>query len=337
MKNIRRWLPPVILAIIVQQAIRLVTDISMDNTFWITPAQHLKEFFISIPFFYFLDWRIRKFLKDSKYEHNNRKQMYKEYILWMVYLFFGVIISVFIIHQILDLPDYLRDYVFAVATTVPILLLYYIWIKNSFIENRFTEQIIQMEKLKTEKLETDMKFLKAQYHPHFLFNALNTIYFQVDDDNDPAKESIELLSDLLRYQIYNSDTQVTLKHEINFIQTYIRFQKLRMESNVTINQYIDTDDNEIKIHPLLFQPLLENAFKHLDGELQIDFYVTQQVGKIVFTVINSIAGFDKTEKNKGIGIDNLKQRLSILYPGKHELTTEVEGKTFHAQLAINPN
>lgn len=68
MKNIRRWLSPVILAIIVQQAIRLVTDISMDNTFWITPAQHLKEFFISIPFFYFLDWRIRKFLNNSKYE-----------------------------------------------------------------------------------------------------------------------------------------------------------------------------------------------------------------------------------------------------------------------------
>jgi len=334
MQNFLRWISPAILAFFCQQAIRLVTDISIDNTFWVTPSQHLKEILISIPLFYILDWWMRKYLAKKKYNSGERKETYKEYLLWTGYLFIAVIIIVVITHRILDLNEYLRDYVFAVATLVPILLVYYTLIRNGFIQKRFTQQNLQLEKIRSEKLETDLRFLKAQYHPHFLFNALNTVYFQVDDNNQQARDSIELLSSLLRYQIYNSDELVTLEGEINFLNTYLSFQKLRMDSEATINQYIKTEDNQVKIYPLLFQPLLENAFKHLDGE-RIDFYITQQGNTIIFTAENSIAHSDKEEKRKGIGLQNLQQRLSILYPGKHELSTEIRENTFHAHLRIN--
>ena len=334
MQNLRRWISPLILAIICQQAIRFVTDISMSNTFWVVPSQHLKEFFISIPLFYLLDWSIRLFLKKNKYDHSNLKEIYKEYLLLTVYLLISITLIVFITHRILDLTDYFRDYVFAAVTVIPILLLYYTLIRNDFIEKKFSNQNLQLEKIKSEKLETDLRFLKAQYHPHFLFNALNTVYFQVDEKNYQAKESLELLSDLLRYQIYNADEPVTLEQEINFLQTYLRFQKLRMDENILVKQHIETENNQLKIYPLLFQPLLENAFKHLDGELQIDIHVTQKNNTITFTAINSITDTEKTNSSKGIGLGNLRKRLSILYPENHTLSTEIKGMFFQAQLII---
>ncbi len=336
MYNFEKWVTPLILNIICQQAIRLVTDIPIDNTFWVTPSQHLKELIVGIPFFYFFDWRIRVFLEKDRYDHTHWKTKVNEYLFWAIFFFIGIIICVFYIHRVLDLSDRFRDYVFAVMTCVPILLLYYTFRRNQVDKKRFDDQNLELQKIKASKLEADLKFLKAQYHPHFLFNALNTVYFLVDEKNVSAKESLELLSTLLRYQLYDADELVTLEDELHFLRVYVSFQKLRIDEGTIVNTTIETQNNNVKMHSLLFQPLLENAFKYVDGDLHIDIQLTQQDDMIIFRVENSIIpDCSDFTKGKGIGIANLRQRLSILYPNKHILTIEMKDNKFQAILSID--
>jgi len=322
------------LAVVCQQAIRLATDISIDNTFWVTPLQHLIEFIISIPFFYFIDWRIHVFHSKNTYLNKTAKIIAGEYILWTFYFFIWINIYVIIAHRILNLPEYFRDYMFATVTCVPILLFYYTLIRNEYNKKKLVEQSLELEKIKAAKLETDMKLLKNQYHPHFLFNALNTIYFQVEDRNVAAKESIELLSGLLRYQLYNSDRPVTLEEEIGFLQSYIRFQQLRADDEISVNFQVEMDDGGKEIHPLLFHPLVENAFKYVDGKFRIDININQQVDTIIFHTSNTITGYPQPGRRTGIGLINLQQRLSILYPGKYDLVIGKEQGIFNVTLTL---
>ncbi|MDU1891346.1 MAG: histidine kinase [Dysgonomonas sp.] len=329
-----KWISPIILAVICQQAIRLVTDISMDNTFWVTPSQHSVEFIISIPFYYFINWRIHVFQAENTYENKDKKGIIREYVLWAFLFLILINIYVIIAHRILNLPEYFRDYMFATVTCVPILLFYYTLIRNEHNKRKLDEQKLEFERLKTAQLETEMKFLKAQYHPHFLFNALNTIYFQVEETNISAKESIEFLSGLLRYQLYDAEEVVTLDDELQFLNTYISFQKLRIEEGIRVDFSEEIDDKKTKIHPLLFHPLLENAFKYVDGEFSIKIKISQQNNVIVFDIANTIVSYSASEQKTGIGLTNLKQRLSILYPNKHKLLIDSRQDIFTAALII---
>lgn len=110
-----------------------------------------------------------------------------------------------------------------------------------------------------------------QYHPHFLFNALNTIYFLIDEENEEAIEAVELLSDLLRYQLYDINMKVTIEEEIDYLRTYIQFQRLRMTKRLQFEESFNPELTGQKIHPLLFLPLLENAFKYIGGAYRIKY------------------------------------------------------------------
>lgn len=337
MQNFQRWVSPLLLALVSQQVIRLVTDVPASHTFWGSPSQHIEELLLSIPVCYLGDWDMRRYLKKRKYDPADRQGVAKEYLYWFAYFTFAMTVTVFLIHRILGLTDYVRDYILAVFTIVPLLLLYYTWIRHDFIRQKFTEQQLQLEKIKSEKLETELKFLKSQYHPHFLFNALNTVYFLVEEENEPAKESIELLSDLLRYQIYTVDEPVTLEEELGFLDKYLRFQRLRMDEDIRIEAHLDIENKKVRLHPLLFQPLLENAFKHLEGNARIDFYVRQKDDCLTFTTSNPTGPGGEAAARKGIGLENLRQRLAILYPGRHTLSTELNDKAFLARLTIQTN
>jgi len=292
------------------------------------------ELIISIPFFYFIDWRIRVYQAKNTYD-KGKKDIIREYALWTFYFFIGINVFVVFTHQVLNLREYFRDYMFATVTCVPILLFYYTLIRNGNNKKKLDDQNLELEKVKAAKLEVDMKFLKAQYHPHFLFNALNTIYFQVDDNNVSAKESIELLSQLLRYQLYDSEKLVTLEDELSFFNAYIRFQKLRIDDDIEVDFEVKIDDNKIKIHPLLFHPLLENAFKYVDGKFHIDIKINQHDNTIVFRITNTIISYPEPEQKTGIGLNNLRQRLSILYPNKHELSINKGQDIFTVELIID--
>src|SRR5258708_26477704 len=134
------------------------------------------------------------------------------------------------------------------------------WLK-AYVDNK-----VQLEKVTNEHLETELKFLKAQYHPHFLFNALNTIYFQMDEDMEGAKRSIEKFSELLRYQLYDQQQQVPVMQEIEYLQSFIDLQKIRSTDKLKLKVDFDKNLNGQLVYPLLFLPLVENAFKFIVGK-----------------------------------------------------------------------
>jgi LytS/YehU family sensor histidine kinase len=227
------------------------------------------------------------------------------------------------------------DYILVNFTAIPLTLIYYTIIRSDYSYKSQNEQTLQLEKLKSDHLDSELKLLKAQYHPHFLFNALNTVYFQVDEENNAAKKTIELLSDLLRYQLYDIDRMVSVGQEIDYMKTYISFQQLRMNERLVLNDHFDLASKERYIHPLLFQPLLENAFKYVGGEYWININLVSENNKIIFTVQNAISPIKQAnKKNSGIGIENLKRRLELLYSKKHNLKIIQKEDTFFAELAI---
>jgi len=205
------------------------------------------------------------------------------------------------------------------------------WLR-AYVDNK-----VQLEKVTNEHLETELKFLKAQYHPHFLFNALNTIYFQMDEDMPGAKRSIEKFSELLRYQLYDQQQQVPVMQEIEYLQSFIELQKIRSTDKLKLNVDFDKQLNGQLVYPLLFLPLVENAFKFVGGEYQMKIEAKLVQDSIEFRVENSVPTLltQVEPKAGGIGLENLKRRLDLLYPGKHSLSLEKKDNNFIADLKIN--
>jgi hypothetical protein len=204
-----------------------------------------------------------------------------------------------------------------------------IWLK-AYVDNK-----MQLEKMATEHLQTELKFLKAQYHPHFLFNALNTIYFQMDEDHEGAKRSIEKFSELLRYQLYDQQLQVPVMQEIEYLQSFIDLQKIRSTDKLKLNVEFDKKLNGQLVYPLLFLPLVENAFKFVGGAYNMTIGAKFEDGSIEFRVENSVPELKQApQKAGGIGLENLKRRLDLLYPGKHSLNLEKKDDHFIAELKV---
>lgn len=203
------------------------------------------------------------------------------------------------------------------------------WLK-AYVDNK-----VQLEKVTNEHLETELKFLKAQYHPHFLFNALNTIYFQMDEDHEGAKRSIEKFSELLRYQLYDQQLQVPVMQEIEYLQTFIDLQKIRSTDKLKLNVDFDKKLNGQLVYPLLFLPLVENAFKFVGGDYKMAIEAKVEGDNIGFRVENSVPELKQVpQKAGGIGLENLKRRLDLLYPGKHSLRLEKKDDHFTAELKV---
>jgi len=203
------------------------------------------------------------------------------------------------------------------------------WLK-AYVNNK-----MQLEKLTNDHLETELKFLKAQYHPHFLFNALNTIYFQMDEDVAGAKKSTELLSSLLRYQLYDQQQQVPIKQELEYLQDYIQLQKIRASQKMLLTVAFDESLADQQVYPLLLLPLVENAFKYVGGEYKIDISACINEKGLIFKVYNDVPATMKLKNHySGIGHENLKRRLELLYPNKHRLIAGGEADSYIAQLEL---
>jgi sensor histidine kinase YesM len=215
-------------------------------------------------------------------------------------------------------------------------IIYYGIARTNILLKAYVDSKLQLEKVTTEHLQTELKFLKSQYHPHFLFNALNTIYFQMDEDLAGAKRSIEKFSELLRYQLYDQQQQVPVIQEIEYLESFIELQKIRSTDKLKLTVKFDPLLNQQLVYPLLFLPLVENAFKFVGGgyELLISAELTDE--NISFYVENSIP-LTSTSNNKagGIGLENLERRLKLLYPDKHELKFEQKNDQFKAELKLN--
>ena len=206
-------------------------------------------------------------------------------------------------------------------------------IELTHFANKKEKAAISIEK---EKLDTEIKFLKSQINPHFLFNSLNNIYSMLPKGEGGAKDYLMKLSDSLRYMIYETDDdKVLLTDEIDYIKNYISLEKLRLE-NDSVNFSLSGNSDGLLIAPLLLIPLIENCFKHLDKEnpfVTIDIHIEETLLKL--TTRNSM---DTINNEGGVGLSNLKERLHLLYPEKHQLNTKVEGKDHvgYLQLYLSP-
>lgn len=202
----------------------------------------------------------------------------------------------------------------------------------------------QLHEVENEKISTELAFLRSQINPHFLFNVLNTIYFQIHKENSEARSSVEKLSEMLRYQLYECTTDmIDISREIAYIENYVNVQKLRMEAGTDLRIALPGDIGSFKIAPLLILPLVENAFKHVSGfkdasQNKIHITIDTEPGsQFVVTVVNTYNPAEvikQFEDTGGLGLKNLERRLSLLYPGKHSITRKRNEKTYETTLKI---
>lgn len=192
------------------------------------------------------------------------------------------------------------------------------------------------------KLKSELQHLHYQLQPHFFFNSLNNIYALVDISPEQAKTSIHSLSKLMRYMLYETNEElVPLSKEIDFMKKYIDLMKLRVSDKTVVSYSFPLEETGIKIAPLLFISLIENAFKHgvsASKESTIKINMVTNEKTVLFTIEND--DFPKKAEDKsgsGIGIPNIEKRIELLYPNKNSFKTFVKGNCFIAQLEIDTN
>lgn len=200
----------------------------------------------------------------------------------------------------------------------------------------------ELLKVQKEKLQLELNALKAQIHPHFLFNTLNNLYSLTLKNSDKASEVVLKLSDIMRYVLYQSNEErVALQKEIDFISNYVELQKIRYHDRYDIRLEIVGNTEDLHIAPLLFIDFTENAFKHgidkrfSDGFVHVQFNIENN--SVHFTCSNSIGNNDQEgiiQQDAGIGLNNVRKRLAILYPQQHELNFTDNGEIFTVDLKL---
>jgi sensor histidine kinase YesM len=196
------------------------------------------------------------------------------------------------------------------------------------------------------KSTADLQFLRSQINPHFLFNALNTLYgTALVDGSKRTANGIQMLGDMMRFMLDDNHLDfIPLSNEINYLQNYVALQKLRIQdsSQILVTEHIAADDCTHQIIPMLLIPFVENAFKHginLNEQSWISIELTCTNTSIYLKVQNSLhqeETNDPEKKHAGIGLQNVKERLLLFYEGRHRLSYGTAGKEFIVELSIEP-
>ncbi|TPN88808.1 sensor histidine kinase [Aquimarina algicola] len=239
------------------------------------------------------------------------------------------------IFEIYDTDEFMDNF----STTVFVNLFYsvagfYYIFRQAHKTSEKEKQLLIQESFKAE-----LKYLKAQLNPHFLFNGINSVYHLIGKDDVLAKDTLLQFSELLRYQLYESGAQIILEKELDFVLQYIKMEKTRKGSDIQLTYDIKFESATKKIVPLLLIPIIENAFKHCSNHTNnydnnIDIKIKEVGGRLSLDCVNT---FDEiTNKNTvgGIGLINVKRRLSLVYPDKYELTILKKNSRFIVNLVI---
>jgi two-component system LytT family sensor kinase len=211
---------------------------------------------------------------------------------------------------------------------------------KNWIQSKRREQALEKE-----KLETELKFLKSQFNPHFLFNTINSIFVLIDKNPRMASESLAKFSDILRYQLYEcNEQQIPLDQELNYLENFIELQKLRQDhGNVSLSMNTDLPHTgNLVIAPFILVPFIENAFKHVSKSRErknwIRMHLSLHHDDLHLTIDNSTSGLHSHSSafipHSGIGLKNVKRRLDLLYAEKYSLTTDHDMDTFRVVLKI---
>lgn len=201
------------------------------------------------------------------------------------------------------------------------------------------EKLRQME---LEKVNTELEYLKSQINPHFLFNSINTIYFQIDKHNSPAREALSRFSDMLRYQLYECNgKEIPIEREIAYLSNYVELQRMRRDDNYQIEFVKEESVRNFTIAPLLMIAFVENAFKyvshHSDKANVIRIYLNYVDGVFQFDVTNTRDKTSVQPEHGGIGLKNVQRRLALIYNGKHDLNVRESEEQFSVQLRLKIN
>lgn len=187
--------------------------------------------------------------------------------------------------------------------------------------------------LQKENVESQLQVLKAQLHPHFLFNTLNNIYSKTQKTAPEASEMIFGLSDILRHMLYDCNKpMVPLMQELKMIEEYINLEKIRYGNKLELHIDLPCNTGDYFIAPLMILPFVENCFKHGTSTILeqpwINLTITIEQEEMTMKLLNSKSSGITSTDNSGIGIENVKKRLALLYPDKHQLTIQQEDEVF---------
>ena len=206
-----------------------------------------------------------------------------------------------------------------------------------FIRVRQLKQQLKDEKAKNT--EAELAWLKNQINPHFLFNTLNNISSLTQIDADAAQDAIAQLSDLLRYAMYETNKNtVPLGGEVEFMRNYIELMKLRCNEQTSVNYQLSIDSEQVEVAPLLFISLIENAFKHgvsSGRPSAISIKLEQHQGQLTFICDNTnYPKNDKDRSGSGIGIENTRRRLELMYADRYEWEQTLEDNIYHVMIKL---
>lgn len=203
----------------------------------------------------------------------------------------------------------------------------------------------RQQALEKEKLETELKFLKSQFNPHFLFNTINSIFVLIHKNPDRASESLAKFSELLRYQLYEcNEAKIPLKHEISYLENFIELEKLRLDHHFELHFQNNIGSNaNWMIAPFLLIPFVENAFKHVSQEKDqtnwINIRLELEYSTLKMQVSNSYSKLHNRQTALldygGIGLKNVKRRLDLLYDKNYNLQILEEEQHFLVELSLN--
>jgi sensor histidine kinase YesM len=295
-------------------------------------------FTLVIPVCINLYWLLPTYLKKEKYAIFG--------ILFIVNLILFAQINPWFFNVLVD--TFFKDYFFiSYHNTVEIYFIFAVffilsaliklaedWVYLNQLENRAL-------KIQNQQIENQLHYLKGQINPHFLFNSLNVLYSLAIEEKKEVKNAILQLSDILRYVIYDVNAaQITIMKEIELLTNYIEFEKNRHVQNSTITFDYKVDE-DLEIYPMLLLPLLENSFKHGLKSGTLNPYINMELivknKKIDFVISNNFkeSANNTTKEEYGIGLKNIQENLSLIYPDKHLFSIENSHPIFTVRLTID--
>ena len=195
-------------------------------------------------------------------------------------------------------------------------------------------------KIRNQEIQTQLSTLRSQINPHFLFNSLNVVYALAIENKTQTKDAIVQLSDILRYVIYDSNTErVSLKDEVTLLKNYIEFQQFRHQQTENINFNCSIEDENYSVYPMLLLPLVENSFKYgIKGDIHHTFIhinLTQIGNAFSFEIENNYSESQmETNGHSGVGLENIRKNLAIVYPKNHEFKVDKTKEAFKVTLKL---
>lgn len=259
------------------------------------------------------------------------QEFFKKFALYTI-AFYVISLSYFFYIRVYigDINVYLQqEKEIKIILTIPFFILILGW---------FFKQWKWIKTLESKKVKAELSLLKSQINPHFFFNTLNNLYGLIVEKSDNASSVVLKLSDMMRYTIYmGKEDFVPLKDEIEYLKNYIELHRIRYHKKVDIT-FNHSHELDYQIAPLLFIIPLENAFKHGVERLIEDAYIhiNLKTGKgIIHFEIENNFGTQEAKNHVGIGLENLKQRLKLLYPNTHKIHIEVKEHIYKISLKID--